>query len=110
MAGPDDALSIKVPYAVRQGIDANILPAYLRFTTFVPGDATDEGWCKLSLPAARLDVRAAQDDAKRLHDYLKMSLPAFRTSLIVGTSPEPLEREGAPARWQWRLRPAAFTR
>jgi len=94
LAGPDDALSIKVPYAVRQGVEANILPSYLRFTTFVPGDSTDEGWCKLSLPAARPDVRAAQDDAKRLHDYLKGALPVFWKSRITDSSPEVLEREG----------------
>ena len=94
LAGADDTLPIKVPYVVRQGVTAGILPPYLKFTTFIPGDSADEGWCKLSLPAARPDPRAAQDDAKRLHDYLKEHLPIFRTSRIIESSPEVLEREG----------------
>ena len=91
----DDALPIKVPYTVRQGVEAEALPDYLRYTTFVQGALPGEGCCKLSLPAGRPDLGLAQHDAWLLHDYLKEGLPAFKDSRITGMSDEVMEREGA---------------
>lgn len=95
LGGLDDALPVKVPYMVRQGIEEKVLPDYLRYTTFVQGVLPDEGWCKLSLPAGRPDLGLAQHDAWLLHDYLKECLPAFEASHIDGMSGEVMEREGA---------------
>jgi hypothetical protein len=94
LAGADDALPIKVPYAIRQGIEEGVLPAYLRFTTFVPGVLPCEGWCKLSLPSGHPDLHRAHADAEEVLDHLKESIPAFATARILATSTEVSEREG----------------
>jgi hypothetical protein len=93
MAGTDDILPIKVPYAVRQGVESGALPSWLRVTTFSPGEGRDEGDCKVSVPSGTTDQEAGQA-VSRLHDYLREVLPAFRSARIVNRSPEVLEREG----------------
>lgn len=94
LAASDDMLPIRVPYAIRQGVAAQVLPAHLQFTTFLPGDAPSEGWCKLSMRAGHSDASAAREDAQNLLEYLKVTLPAFARSSISDSSPEVLEREG----------------
>ncbi|MEI6562961.1 MAG: FAD-dependent oxidoreductase [bacterium] len=94
LSGSDDMLPIKVPYAIRQGVDAKTLPACLRFTTFVAGGGRNEGWCKLSVPSGT-PLATAQELAQRLHDALQEALPSARESRIIGSSPDVLEREGA---------------
>ena len=103
LGGSDNTLPVKVPYVVRQGIEGELLPAYLRYTTFVQGSLPNEGWCKLSLPAGRPDLGLAQHDARLLLDYLKESLSAFETSRIVEMSAEVLEREGARLKGRYTL-------
>ena len=91
----DDVLLIKVPYAVRQGIEASALPSYLKFTVLSRGEAPDEAFCKMSYPPAGL--RAGLDprkDAEALHARLRQTLPEFSESRLAQTSPTILERDG----------------
>jgi hypothetical protein len=83
-----------VPYAIRQGVAEGVLPAYLRYTSFVPGVLPCEGWCKLSMPAGHPDMARARTDADTVLEHLKESLPAFGTARIRATSTEVSEREG----------------
>lgn len=100
--GNDDILPIKIPYALRQGVDSGRLPAVLRFTSFVSGKARNAGWCKMSVPAGSSLV-AARELARQLVAFLREALPALRNARIVGQSPEVLEREGPRLRGLYTL-------
>jgi FAD dependent oxidoreductase len=91
----DEDLSFKVPFALAQAANQGLLPPEAKFTLFSPGDAADEGYCKMSLRSGCGDdaekARAAANAAIR---RLASVLPAFRDSYIAETSPGVLEREG----------------
>lgn len=90
-----DALPIQVPLAVRRGVEAGELPDVLRFTTFVAGDRSGEGWCKLNLPAGQFGDAEARVEAGRLHAYLKRALAPFGNSRLTTQGSEVTEREGS---------------
>jgi len=92
----DDSLSLKVPYSLAQAVKLGMFPAVTRFTTFSPGDALDEGYCKMSIavtePAGAEEK--ARVDAEGVVRYLASVLPAFEDAYVAGTSLKVLEREG----------------
>jgi 2-polyprenyl-6-methoxyphenol hydroxylase-like FAD-dependent oxidoreductase len=92
----DDALSLKVPYHLAHAVKQGMFAPSIRFTTFSPGDAPDEGYCKMSIDAEEGTGRddQARKEAIKVHAYLAMVLPAFKDSCIVGTSLKVLDREG----------------
>lgn len=92
----DDLMGVKVPYSLAQAVAREDLPFHLKFTTFTPGDAADEGYCKLSIPPSNDSSRneRARVDALRVHSYLSRVLPGFENSYIIEMSPEVVEREG----------------
>jgi hypothetical protein len=102
---PDESLSIKVPYYCAQAVNEGNLPPTMRFTTFSPGDAPDEGFCKLSIagPAGPDREERARNNAKAVHRYLASSIPAFKQSFILETSPRVLDREGRRVRGEYVL-------
>ncbi len=102
MAGTDEMLPIKVPYAIRQGVESGALPSWLRFTTFSPGEGRDEGDCKLSVPSGTTDQEAVRATTQ-LYEYLREMLPAFQAATIVNRSPEVLEREGLRLKGRYTL-------
>ena len=101
----DDALSIKVPYYLAAAVRKKILSPYLRFTTFTPGDAPDEGYCKMSIDGVdgTERERRARKDAAAVHDYLKNILPSFRDSYIAGSSSHVMDREGRRVSGEYTL-------
>ncbi len=104
LSGVDEVLSIKVPYVVRQAVDAGELPAHFKFTTFLPGDAPGEGWCKLSFPPApRPTAGPAQEEGLRVLRCLKNKLVEFRNASVQETSPEILDREGPRLKGRYTL-------
>jgi len=101
----DETLSIKVPYYLAAAVRENILSPYLRFTTFTPGDAPDEGYCKMSIDGVDGTERElnARNDAVAVHDYLKNVLPSFRDSYIAGSSSHVMDREGRRVSGEYTL-------
>lgn len=96
MKGTDETLSIKVPYYLAQGVSKNILPRYMKFTTFSPGDGSDEGYLKMSMDGADdtlLEKKAGQD-ASLMHRYLSDAIPTFKDSYIADASMRVMDREG----------------
>jgi hypothetical protein len=92
----DDGLSLKVPYYLAQAVKLGQFPPVTRFTTFSPGDATDEGYVKMSIATAEgipLQEKA-RADADGVIRYLASVLPSFEDSYIAVTSLKVLEREG----------------
>lgn len=89
----DDMLPIKIPYALRQGVDSGRLPPVLRFTSFAAREDRNSGACKMSVPAGT-SLMAAQELARQLSAHLREALPALRNVRIASQSPEVLEREG----------------
>jgi hypothetical protein len=92
----DDSLSLKVPYYLAQAVKLGLFPQTTRFTTFSPGDAPDDGYCKMSISSSDgipsgEKVRADADSVIR---YLASVLPAFEDSYVAVTSLKVLEREG----------------
>jgi glycine/D-amino acid oxidase-like deaminating enzyme len=92
--GDVDMLPLRVPYEARKGVEAGLLNSSLLFTTFLPGDAPDEGWLRLNLPAPTPSGAVAYRDAGVLLAYLKERVPAFRAARLEDGVPEVLEREG----------------
>ena len=92
----DDNLSLKVPYYLAQAVKLGLFPPVTRFTTFSPGDAADEGYCKMSISNcdATLPEERTRADADAVVRYLASVLPAFQDSYVIGTSLKVLEREG----------------
>jgi hypothetical protein len=92
----DDSLSLKVPYYLAQAVKLGMFPPVTRFTTFSPGDAADDGYCKMSISTSdgTVSEEKARADADGMIRYLASMLPAFEDSYVVGTSLKVLEREG----------------
>lgn len=96
MKGMEDTLPIKVPYYLSKGVMENILPQYMKFTVFSPGDSLGEGYLKMSIDYAE-DIereRRAAQDASIMHRYLADTIPAFKDSYISEASMRVMDREG----------------
>ncbi len=96
LQGADDALALKVPFHLAQAVKQGMFAPAVRFTTFSPGAAAGEGYCKMSIDAEERPGRDEQAgrDAARVHAYLASVIPAFAGSSIADTSIKVLEREG----------------
>ncbi|MDA8430408.1 MAG: FAD-dependent oxidoreductase [Geobacteraceae bacterium] len=92
----DDSLAIKVPYYCTQAVERNILPAFMKFTTFSFGESPDECFIKMSREGKNAPDRdeRALADAQALFAYLGQVLPSFRQAVITGTSQKVMDREG----------------
>jgi hypothetical protein len=101
----DETLSIKVPYYLAAAVRKKILSPYLRFTAFTPGDAPDEGYCKMSIDGIDGTEREqrARKDAEAVHDYLKKMLPSFKGSYIADSSSHVMDREGRRVSGEYTL-------
>jgi 2-polyprenyl-6-methoxyphenol hydroxylase-like FAD-dependent oxidoreductase len=100
----DELLALRVPYVLRKAVDEKEMPAYLKFTTYAPGDDPAEGYCRLSIPPVGADRNeAARKDALRVHEHLSRMLSAFKDSRIVEMSPEVSYREGVRACGEYTL-------
>ncbi len=77
----------------------------VRFTTFSPGDAIGEGYCKMSIDTEEGPRREEQTrtEAAAVHAYLASVIPAFKGSSIAGTSLKVLEREGRRVMGEYTL-------
>ncbi len=102
---PDELLAIKVPYCLAEAVKEGKFASPLQFTTFSPGDAPDEGYCKISVADHEGNDKEekARKDAEEVHHYLSQVLPAFKDSSIIETSPYVLEREGRRVRGDYTL-------
>ncbi len=91
----DAMLSIKVPYCLALAVKENILPPVLRFSSYSPGDAPDEGYCKLSINGAGSAEREqeARQYAIDATGYLSRRLSAFKAAYIAGSSMGVMDRE-----------------
>ncbi len=92
----DEGLSLKVPYYLAQAVKLGLFPPTVRFTTFSPGDAAGDGYCKMSISSSdgRTPEEKARADADGVIRYLASVLPAFEDSYVADTSLKVLEREG----------------
>jgi hypothetical protein len=92
----DENLSLKVPYHLAQAVKQGIVSPAVKFTIFSPGDAADEGFCKMSIVSSdeATGAEKARTDADAAIRYLASALPAFEGATIADTSLNVLEREG----------------
>jgi hypothetical protein len=92
----DETLSIKVPYYLSEAVDKTMLPEYLRFSSFSPGESPDEGYCKINI--VNPDINEREQEVKKdiilLHRYLMDNLRSFKDSYIAETSLRVMDREG----------------
>jgi hypothetical protein len=101
---PDDLLPVRVPYYLTKAVNEKRMPAYLRFTTYSPGDTPDEGYCRLNVPPLeRNGNEHARNDALLVHDYLSRALDSFKNSKIAEMSPRVVDREGPRLRGEYTL-------
>lgn len=92
---PDEMLRLKVPYQLARGVADGVLPPHARFTQWVPSAIAGEGDLKLSVPpTAPSREQTASEDAQRVHDYLKETLPELRSSHVIVRSSRVVDREG----------------
>lgn len=105
LQGADDTLAFKVPYHLAQAVRQGMFAPAVKFTTFTPGDAIGEGYCKLSIDAQEGPGREEQTrkEAAAVHAYLASVIPAFEASSIAGTSLKVLDREGRRVRGEYTL-------
>ncbi len=92
----DESLAVKVPYCLGEAVNNDILPGSTKFSNYSPGDAPDEGYCKLSFEVADDDQGKlkTQEHVLRAHRYLAERLPSFKDSYIAETSTGVINREG----------------
>jgi hypothetical protein len=92
----DENLSLKVPYHLAQAVKQGIFAPAMKFTVFSPGDAADDGYCKMSISSSdgTPTEETARVDAEAAIRYLASVLPAFEAATIADTSLKVLEREG----------------
>ena len=91
----EDVLSMKAPYYLAEGVRKKVLPSYVRYSSYISGDAPDEGYCKISIegPDSLEREQRARNDASRVHEYLMKTIPAFKTSYIANSSQYVMDRE-----------------
>ncbi len=96
LKGIDENLPLKVPYHLAQAVQQGLLAPSVRYTNFSQGNATDEGYCKMSVSMAdeSSGIEKARADADAMIRYLASVLPAFEGASIADTSHKVLEREG----------------
>jgi hypothetical protein len=100
----DEILPLRVPYYLTKAVDEKRMPAYLRFTTFRPGDAPDEGYCSLNVPPLEENRnQQARNDALLVHQYLSKTLDSFKDSRIAEMSPRVVDREGPRVQGEYTL-------
>jgi len=101
----DENLSLKVPYHLAQAVKQGIFEQAIKFTTFSPGDAADEGFCKMSIVSTDGSPREekARTDADAVIRHLASVLPAFVGATIADTSLKVLEREGRRVKGAYTL-------
>lgn len=100
----DDLLPLRVPYHLTEAVNEKRIPAYLRFTTYSPGDAPDEGYCRLNAPfRGENRNQQARDDALLVHRHLSQVLDSFKGSMIAEMSPRVVDREGPRVRGEYTL-------
>jgi len=88
----DQLLELKIPYFIRNAIEAKALPEYFKFTVFFPGSLKGEGICRFSIPYIRgFNINK---NAELVHDYLRKRLPELKDSYIAAISSEVSPREG----------------
>jgi hypothetical protein len=104
LKAPDDLLPLRVPYHLDRAVKEKGMPAYLRFTTFTPGEDPEEGYCRLNIPhlGENRDEKA-RDQALRVHRYLSTVLDSFENSEIAEMSPHVVDREGPRLRGEYTL-------
>jgi len=92
----DENLSLKVPYHLAQAVKQGIFAPAVKLTIFSPGDAADEGFCKMSVfnTDEATGTGKARTDADAAVRYLASVLPAFEGAYVADTSLKVLEREG----------------
>ena len=91
----DEMLPLRVPYHLTKAVNDRKMPAYLRFTTYSPGDDPDEGYCRLNIPPLGENRNEqARNDALLVHRYLSQVLDSFKNSNIAEMSPRVVDREG----------------
>jgi len=105
LQGADDTLALKVPYHLAHAVKQGKFSPAVRFTTFSPGDAIGEGYCKMSIDAAEGPRREEQTrkEAAAVHAYLASVIPDFQGSSLAGTSLKVLEREGRRVTGEYTL-------
>ncbi len=91
----DEGLQIKIPAVLADAVRKNELAPNLRFTTFRPGDAPEEGYLKFSMDGSGDTAREQRmrEWSTKAVEILAGRLPAFRNVAIVARSPV-LDREG----------------
>ncbi len=90
--GPDELLSVKVPYVLCKAADAGALPASAACTVFSM-EASGSALCKFSVPS-EMSQADAEDAARRGVQHLQQNIPAFESAQVVAVSPAVLQREG----------------
>ena len=91
----DEMLPLRVPYYLTKAVNDRKMPAYLKFTTYSPGDDPDEGYCRLNIPPLGENRNEqARNDALLVHRYLSQVLYSFKNSNIAEMSPRVVDREG----------------
>ena len=92
----DQMLAVKIPYHLDRAVKQNIFSSAIRFTTFLPGDAEDEGYCKMSVDGEEGVEREvkAKKDADAVVQYLASVLPEFKNAVLADASLKVLDREG----------------
>jgi len=93
---PGEMAPISVPYFIARAVKRKILPPYLKYIKFTPGDILGEGYCLISIPASggRGKILKATNYAIKVHTILSESLSTFRNSYIDELSSVIVEREG----------------
>jgi FAD dependent oxidoreductase len=88
----DQFLGVKIGYALNQAIKGKKLPWYFRLT-YTTRLNTRRALIKMSIPYSPTHIKRARHDAIRLFNYLKQTMPEFKTGKIIkdGTL---LERSG----------------
>ena len=108
IAGDRELLGVKIAWTLSRLPESETrnLP---QFAGFSAGPATDDGFCKFSLPAAagEQDGPALAASLDRLHALLAARLPELFNSRTLARSPR-MEREGVRLSGQWELDEASL--
>ena len=93
MSNIDEMTSVNVAYCLRKAVDDGRIAEHLKYTTFTPGDDTDEGRLCINVPPS-YDKEQAQEEAHYVYNLLTEEISAFNNSRIVDMPSEIVQRDG----------------
>lgn len=97
----DESLMIKVPYLAEKFVSFKGVPDFLKYTTYIQGDTSQEGYLKMNIPYSSRGLK--EEYLTRLFEFITGHLREMKNAQVEKTSEEVFARDGARMEGEYAL-------